>query len=62
MQNNDQNRRIRVFISSTFRDMIEDRNALMTHTWLELRRFCRERETGIRSLQLLTRMFTITTV
>ncbi len=38
-----QNRRIRVFVSSTFRDMIEERNALMTHTWPELRRFCRER-------------------
>lgn len=37
-------RSIRVFISSTFRDMVEDRNALMTHCWPELRRFCRERQ------------------
>ncbi len=35
---------IRVFVSSTFRDMIEDRNALMSHTWPELRLFCRERQ------------------
>ncbi|MHB9024169.1 MAG: tetratricopeptide repeat protein [Armatimonadota bacterium] len=37
------NRHIRVFISSTFRDMQEERDALMTHAWPELRRFCRER-------------------
>src|SRR5579862_9227401 len=36
-------RSIRVFISSTFRDMMEERDELMTHTWPELRRFCRER-------------------
>ena len=39
-----QNRRIRVFVSSTFRDMIEERNDLMTHAWPELRRFCQERQ------------------
>jgi nephrocystin-3 len=38
------NRRIRVFVSSTFRDMVEERNELMTHAWPELRRFCRERQ------------------
>ena len=38
------NRNIRVFVSSTFRDMIDDRNSLMTHTWPELRRFCWERQ------------------
>ncbi len=37
------NRSIRIFVSSTFKDMIEDRNALMTHCWPELRKFCRER-------------------
>lgn len=37
-------RRIRVFVSSTFRDMVEDRDALMTHAWPELRRSCRERD------------------
>lgn len=40
----DRNRRIRVFISSTFRDMMAERDALMSHTWPELRRFCRERQ------------------
>jgi nephrocystin-3 len=39
-----QNRRIRVFVSSTFRDMMEERDELMTHAWPELRRFCRERQ------------------
>jgi hypothetical protein len=38
------NRRIRVFVSSTFRDMIWERDELMTHAWPELRRFCRERQ------------------
>jgi len=39
-----ENRRIRVFISSTFRDMMEERDALMSHAWPELRRFCLERQ------------------
>ncbi|MBE9581521.1 MAG: tetratricopeptide repeat protein [Proteobacteria bacterium] len=34
---------IRVFVSSTFRDMIEDRNELMSHVWPALRRNCRGR-------------------
>ena len=34
-----QKRSIRVFISSTFCDMIEERDALITHCWPELRRF-----------------------
>ncbi len=38
------NRRVRVFVSSTFRDMAAERDELMTHTWPELRRFCRERQ------------------
>lgn len=29
---------VRVFISSTFRDMVEDRNELMSHVWPALRR------------------------
>ncbi|HKY36422.1 MAG TPA: tetratricopeptide repeat protein [Polyangiaceae bacterium] len=36
-------RRVRIFVSSTFRDMIEERDELMAQTWPELRRFCRER-------------------
>nr|WP_281719832.1 tetratricopeptide repeat protein [Nitrosomonas nitrosa] len=38
------NRSIRVFVSSTFLDMKEEREALMSHTWPALRKFCRERE------------------
>jgi len=34
---------VRVFISSTFRDMVEDRNELMSHVWPALRKVCRER-------------------
>jgi hypothetical protein len=45
-------RTIRVFISSTFRDMVEDRNALMTHCWPELRRFCRERQVELVEVDL----------
>jgi nephrocystin-3 len=36
-------RMIRVFISSTFRDMVDERNELMTHVYPELRKICRER-------------------
>ena len=39
-----ENRRIRVFISSTFRDMMAERDSLMSHTWPELRSFCRKRQ------------------
>ena len=45
-------RRIRIFVSSTFRDMVEDRNALMSHTWPELRRFCRERQVDLVEVDL----------
>ena len=34
---------VRVFISSTFKDMIADRDALMARTWPALRKLCRER-------------------
>jgi len=34
-----QNCRIRVFVSTTFRDMMGERDELMTHAWPELRRF-----------------------
>jgi nephrocystin-3 len=37
------NRRVRVFVSSTFRDMVDERNRLMTHTWPALRSFCQRR-------------------
>jgi nephrocystin-3 len=45
-------RTIRVFISSTFRDMVEDRNALMTHCWPELRRFCKDRQVELVEVDL----------
>ena len=47
-----QNRRIRVFVSSTFRDMIGERDELMTHAWPELRRFCRERQVELVEVDL----------
>jgi nephrocystin-3 len=46
------NRRIRVFVSSTFRDMMEERNLLMTHAWPELRSFCRERQVELVEVDL----------
>jgi hypothetical protein len=45
-------RRIRVFISSTFRDMIAERDELMSHTWPELRRFCQERHVELVEVDL----------
>ena len=47
-----QTRSIRVFVSSTFRDMIEDRDALMTHAWPELRQFCRDRHVAFVEVDL----------
>jgi hypothetical protein len=41
------NRSIRVFLSSTLRDMKEEREALMSHTWTALRQFCRETGGGV---------------
>lgn len=46
------NRSIRIFLSSTFRDMMEERDVLMTHTWPELRQFCRERQVEIVEVDL----------
>jgi tetratricopeptide (TPR) repeat protein len=43
---------IRVFVSSTFRDMIAERDELMTQTWPELRRFCRERQVELVEVDL----------
>jgi nephrocystin-3 len=47
-----QNRRIRVFVYSTFRDMVEERNELMSHAWPELRRFCQERQVELVEVDL----------
>ncbi|MFH0953763.1 MAG: tetratricopeptide repeat protein [Verrucomicrobiota bacterium] len=46
------NRHIRIFISSTFRDMVEERNELMTHTWPALRRLCQERHVELVEVDL----------
>jgi len=37
------NRAIRVFISSTFKDMMAERDFLVTHVFPELRRLCESR-------------------
>ena len=37
-------RTVRVFVSSTFRDMMSERDALMSHTWPRLREFCHDRQ------------------
>jgi tetratricopeptide (TPR) repeat protein len=47
-----ENRGIRIFISSTFKDMMEERDALMTHAWPELRRFCHERQVELVEVDL----------
>jgi nephrocystin-3 len=51
-QINSDKRSIRVFVSSTFRDMIEDRNQLMTHCWPQLRKFCAERHVELTEVDL----------
>lgn len=46
------NRRIRVFVSSTFRDMDEERDGLMTHAWPRLRQLCQERHVELVEVDL----------
>lgn len=45
-------RSIRVFVSSTFRDMMQERDVLMTHTWPALRRICAERHVELVEVDL----------
>ena len=45
-------RRIRIFISSTFRDMIAERDELMTQTWPQLRKLCQERHVELVEVDL----------
>ena len=45
-------RSIRVFVSSTFRDMLQERDVLMTHTWPTLRRLCAERHVELVEVDL----------
>ena len=47
-----EHREIRIFISATFRDMVKERDALMSHTWPTLRRFCRERQVELVEVDL----------
>lgn len=46
------NRSIRIFISSTFHDMIDDRDELMTQVWPRLRLMCRERQVELIEVDL----------
>jgi hypothetical protein len=47
-----ENRRIRVFISSTFRDMMAERDYLVTKVFPSLRRYCEERDLSLFELDL----------
>jgi len=46
------NRQIRIFISSTFRDMQAERGYLVTKVFPALRRYCEERDVSIFELDL----------
>ena len=47
-----ENRQIRIFISSTFRDMMQERDYLITRVFPELRRYCEERDISLFELDL----------
>ena len=47
-----ENRHIRVFISSTFRDMQDERNYLLIHTFPKLRRLAAERDVTLTEIDL----------
>jgi len=47
-----ENRAIRVFISSTFRDMMDERDHLMKVTFPEIRKYCRERNVEFTEIDL----------
>ncbi|MCL2186500.1 MAG: tetratricopeptide repeat protein [Treponema sp.] len=47
-----ENRQIRIFISSTFRDMMKERDYLITKTFPELRRYCDDRDISLFELDL----------
>jgi len=47
-----ENRQIRIFISSTFRDMQEERDHLVTKIFPALRRYCEERDVSLFELDL----------
>lgn len=43
---------VRVFVSSTFSDLIEERNALAEHVWPELEQICRQRGFTFQAIDL----------
>lgn len=45
-------RAIRVFVSSTFRDMVDERNQLATHVWPALRALCEDRAASFTDVDL----------
>jgi len=47
-----ENRQIRIFISSTFRDMMQERDYLITRIFPELRRYCEDRDISLFELDL----------
>jgi len=47
-----ENRQIRIFISSTFRDMMDERDYLVTRVFPELRRYCDDRDISLFELDL----------
>ena len=49
---NNSNREIRVFISSTFRDMHVERDYLVSHVFPVIRRACRERQVEFTEIDL----------
>ncbi|MHC6202864.1 hypothetical protein ACYULU_06685 [Breznakiellaceae bacterium SP9] len=47
-----ENRQIRIFISSTFLDMMAERDYLVTRAFPALRRYCKERDVTLFELDL----------
>ena len=52
MTNPTETRQIRIFISSTFRDMMAERDYLVTRVFPALRRYCGERDVSLYELDL----------
>jgi len=52
MKKSSQSRTVRVFLSSTFRDFVEERDLLVKKVFPELRRRCRERQVELIDVDL----------
>jgi hypothetical protein len=52
MYHNTSNRRIRIYISSAFQDMFEERDMLRKYVWPTLREFCQERHVDLVDVDL----------